>query len=143
MQYADPNTSAPAPATPRRLCSECADLVHHHDKIKLLATTHGNVKKVCGAARKTRVRQRKPFRMAEWRCMLGTLMGELKSEVDLLRLWPNGRRRRGMGLGGCGGGGGVARNPGYTVGSETEGRKLESTSSFRPRGLLRMPENSS
>ncbi|GFR49228.1 hypothetical protein Agub_g11227 [Astrephomene gubernaculifera] len=29
-----------------KLCSECADLVHHHDKIKLLSTTHGNIKKV-------------------------------------------------------------------------------------------------
>ncbi|GIM13234.1 hypothetical protein Vretimale_16400 [Volvox reticuliferus] len=29
-----------------RLCAECSDLVHHHVKIKLLATTHGNVKKV-------------------------------------------------------------------------------------------------
>ncbi|GIM13235.1 hypothetical protein Vretimale_16400, partial [Volvox reticuliferus] len=28
------------------LCAECSDLVHHHVKIKLLATTHGNVKKV-------------------------------------------------------------------------------------------------
>eukprot|EP00198_Chlamydomonas_reinhardtii_P014261 XP_001703598.1 component of the exocyst complex [Chlamydomonas reinhardtii] len=28
-----------------KLCAECADLVHHHDKIKLLALTHGNVKK--------------------------------------------------------------------------------------------------
>lgn len=29
-----------------RLCAECAELVHHHDKIKLLSTTHTNVNKV-------------------------------------------------------------------------------------------------
>ncbi|KAG2492926.1 hypothetical protein HYH03_008836 [Edaphochlamys debaryana] len=29
-----------------RLCAECADLVQHHDKIKLLALTHGNMKRV-------------------------------------------------------------------------------------------------
>ncbi|GLC43723.1 hypothetical protein PLESTM_001508500 [Pleodorina starrii] len=29
-----------------RLCAECSDLVHHHNKIKLLATTHSNVRKV-------------------------------------------------------------------------------------------------
>lgn len=29
-----------------KLCAECSDLIQHHDKIKLLSLTHGNVKKV-------------------------------------------------------------------------------------------------